>query len=60
LQFLQLQGEVDDTQVVVFDDSIARNLNRLRVADLEDDSQDLPETVQWRLFLARQLAVLSA
>ena len=55
---MQLKGEVDDTEVVVFDDSIARNLNRLRVKDLENDSQELPESIRKKLWLARQLALL--
>lgn len=46
----------------MFDDSIARNLNRLRIIDQNYDfrSEDLPERIRWRLFLARQLAILRA
>lgn len=42
---------------------MARNLNRIRIqqddANSEDDDLDIPESIRWRLFLARQLALLS-
>ena len=43
----------------MFDDSIARNLKRLRV-ESEDEDSDLPDHIKWKLFLARQLALLKA
>jgi len=42
---------------LVFDDAIHRGYSRPRIEELEEDD-DLPEYIKWRLFLARQLALL--
>jgi len=57
LRFLQLRQDWDDTNVIVFDDAIARNLKRLRV-ESQDDELDLSDRIKWKLFLARQMAIL--
>lgn len=57
-----LKGEVNDESYVIFDEDIARNLNRLRVVkdpDSEDEEDALPDEILWKLFLARQVALLS-
>ena len=59
LNYLLLKGEIEDTSYIFVNDDIARNLNRLRVIDDEDEDDALPEHIRWQLFLARQLALLS-
>ena len=57
MRFLSLKGEVEDYDYVVFDDSLARNKNRIRI-EFEDDDDDLSEPIKWKLFLMRQLTLL--
>jgi hypothetical protein len=42
---------------IEFDDSIHRSYSRPRLEEHDEDN-DLPEYIRWRLFLARQLALL--
>lgn len=39
---------------------MARNLKRLRVESEDNYEDDLPDRIKWKLFLARQLALLKA
>jgi len=49
---------LEDVEVEIeFDDSIHRSYSRPKLEELDDDN-DLPEYIRWRLFLARQLALL--
>jgi hypothetical protein len=51
---------IDDSEYEVeFDDVVHRGYSRPRVEkELHDEDDDLPEYIRWRLFLARQLALL--
>jgi len=42
--------------VYVFEDAVHRSYSRPKLEELAED--DLPEYIKWRLFLARQLALL--
>jgi len=59
LTYITLKGQLDDTDYWFVNEDIARNLNRLKVINDPDEEEDLSDYVRWRLFLARQLALLS-
>ena len=40
----------------MFEDAVHRGYSRPKLEELDED--DLPEYIKWRLFLARQLALL--
>ncbi len=48
----------DDEYEVDIDDAIHRGYSRPKVEDNDLEEDDLPESIRWRLFLARQLALL--
>jgi hypothetical protein len=51
---------LDDVEIeLVFEDAIHRSYSRPRLEDLNEDD-DLPDYIKWRLFLARQLAIMKA
>ena len=47
----------DDCEIeYVFEDAVHRGYSRPKLEELDED--DLPEYIKWRLFLARQLALM--
>jgi hypothetical protein len=55
-RFIVLSLEDSEFEVVL-DDAVHRGYPRPRIID-EDSDEVLPERIRWRLFLARQLALL--
>ncbi|NDG31695.1 hypothetical protein EB118_16700, partial [bacterium] len=58
VRFLVLKGELEETDYLALDDTLARNKNRIRIET--EDLDELPEPIRWKLFLIRQLALFEA